>query len=86
MRKALLLLLLLGPLGHPRAQTPGRQTENLILVTLDGVRWQEIFGGADSMLLRRRHPGFSAPAGRRHPADGPAVGPLNTAGATAPPK
>jgi hypothetical protein len=28
-----------------------QQTENVILVTLDGVRWQEVFSGADSVLL-----------------------------------
>jgi hypothetical protein len=27
------------------------KTENLVIVTLDGMRWQEIFGGADSALL-----------------------------------
>ena len=27
------------------------QTENVVLITLDGVRWQEIFAGADSTLL-----------------------------------
>ena len=34
------------------AQDPAvRQTENLIIVTLDGLRWQELFGGAvDSMV------------------------------------
>lgn len=28
-----------------------RQTENVILITTDGLRWQEVFGGADSTLL-----------------------------------
>ncbi|MEO7265352.1 MAG: sulfatase-like hydrolase/transferase [Ferruginibacter sp.] len=31
------------------AQTPNQK--NLVIVTIDGVRWQEIFGGADSSLL-----------------------------------
>ncbi|TDN40575.1 phosphoglyceromutase [Hymenobacter sp. UV11] len=70
MSKALLTLLLLATLGRAEAQAPDRQTENLILVTIDGVRWQEIFGGADSVLLRRRHPGFSTPTG---PAGSPAT-------------
>ena len=26
--------------------------ENVILITLDGMRWQEVFGGADSVLLK----------------------------------
>lgn len=28
-----------------------RKTENLIIVTLDGMRWQEVFGGADSLIM-----------------------------------
>jgi hypothetical protein len=28
-----------------------RRTENVIIVTIDGLRWQELFGGADSALL-----------------------------------
>src|SRR5207253_1004234 len=27
------------------------KTENVIMITIDGMRWQEIFGGADSALL-----------------------------------
>ena len=29
-------------------------TENIVIVTLDGMRWQEVFGGADSMLLQNK--------------------------------
>ena len=29
-------------------------TENLVIVTLDGMRWQEVFGGADSALLKNK--------------------------------
>ena len=37
------------------ACTPnGRKTENVILVTLDGMRWQEVFGGADSSLMKQQ--------------------------------
>ncbi|RJE72771.1 sulfatase-like hydrolase/transferase [Reichenbachiella sp. MSK19-1] len=28
-----------------------QKTENIILVSLDGLRWQELFGGADSLLV-----------------------------------
>lgn len=31
-----------------------RKTENVIIVTLDGMRWQEIFGGVDSALMNNR--------------------------------
>src|SRR4051794_3706459 len=34
------------------AQTPtGHQTQNIILVMIDGMRWQEVFRGADPSLL-----------------------------------
>jgi len=28
------------------------KTENIVIITLDGFRWQEVFNGADSVLLR----------------------------------
>ena len=31
-----------------------RRTENLVMVAMDGMRWQEIFGGIDSALLEDR--------------------------------
>ncbi len=31
------------------AQSP--KTENLVVITLDGMRWQEVFGGADAALV-----------------------------------
>lgn len=30
------------------------KTENVILITLDGMRWQEIFNGADSSLMKQQ--------------------------------
>ncbi|MGB4848957.1 MAG: phosphoglyceromutase [Saprospiraceae bacterium] len=30
------------------------KTENLIIVTLDGMRWQEVFGGVDSLLIANK--------------------------------
>jgi hypothetical protein len=30
------------------------KTENIILVTIDGLRWQEIFGGPDSAILKNK--------------------------------
>src|SRR5262249_50225796 len=30
---------------------PGRRSENVVLMTTDGLRWQEVFGGADESLL-----------------------------------
>ncbi len=31
-----------------------QRTHNLILITIDGLRWEEVFAGADSLLLRNR--------------------------------
>ncbi len=47
---ALLILQLINS-GNISAQ---RVTENIVVVTLDGMRWQEVFGGADSELLKNK--------------------------------
>lgn len=48
------LALGLALLARPtRAQAPKLRTENVVLVTLDGMRWQEVFGGADTALFRQ---------------------------------
>ncbi len=44
------ILLLLALLWLPGHAAPAQET-NLVLVTLDGVRWQEIFGGVDLNLI-----------------------------------
>jgi hypothetical protein len=44
----LLLVILAWPSDVTLART--RRTENVVLVTLDGVRWQEIFSGLDPSL------------------------------------
>ena len=35
------------------ADCPARQAKYLIIITLDGFRWQEVFTGADSILLQK---------------------------------
>lgn len=50
-RKYLCFLILFFSLA---AYSQKRTTENIIVVTLDGMRWQEIFGGADSALLNNK--------------------------------
>ena len=35
------------------AEEPLRKTENVIVVTLDGLRWQEVFSGADDSLMNK---------------------------------
>jgi len=38
---------------------PGRATENVVLVTLDGLRWQDVFTGADNRMLDKEHGGVA---------------------------
>lgn len=40
-------------IGSTSAQQKNK-TENVILVTLDGMRWQEVFGGADSSFMAQQ--------------------------------
>lgn len=49
MHKFIISLLLLFINTYAFSQT--KKTENIVVVTLDGMRWQEVFGGADSSLL-----------------------------------
>jgi hypothetical protein len=49
MKKLIIIFTLLGLLQSAQAQK--LKTENVILITLDGFRWQELFGGIDSTLL-----------------------------------
>jgi hypothetical protein len=49
MKKASLLLSILAVTALAQAQQT--KTKNLIVVTLDGMRWQEVFRGADKDLL-----------------------------------
>lgn len=48
------LVLLVSLVFHFQKVTAQNKTENLIIVTLDGMRWQEVYGGADSALLNNR--------------------------------
>ncbi len=49
MQKTTLLLLVLFTSLFAFSQN--RKTENIILITFDGLRWQELFTGADSVLI-----------------------------------
>lgn len=40
------------------AAQAARQTDNVVLIVLDGLRWEEVFRGADSTLLNRDHGGI----------------------------
>ena len=43
--------------GSQRLGSPRLKTRNVLLVTTDGLRWQEVFGGADRALLNREKGG-----------------------------
>jgi Type I phosphodiesterase / nucleotide pyrophosphatase len=46
-------LLLAGTLALSAVAAP--KTENIIFVMTDGLRWQELFGGADAALMNKEH-------------------------------
>ncbi len=61
------LLFALGALQQANAQTspaaaspaaPALQTRNVVLIVSDGLRWQEIFTGADPTLLNEKYGGI----------------------------
>jgi Type I phosphodiesterase / nucleotide pyrophosphatase len=60
------LLLLVGVAAfgeEPKVQPrPKLKTRNILLVTSDGLRWQEVFGGADSSLFNKQNGGVADPA------------------------
>ncbi len=50
----ILILLFVAVILTPVFSQPVRKTENIVLVTLDGMRWQEVFGGADSSFMKQQ--------------------------------
>ncbi len=53
------LLLLSAGLGAAQAQSaPALKTRNVVLIVSDGLRWQEIFTGADEQLLNEKNGGI----------------------------
>jgi hypothetical protein len=64
-RHLMLLWIALGflcSLAPARAQEPAPPAKNLILVTIDGMRWQEVFGGVDPLLVTDLAGGVVDPA------------------------
>ena len=49
-RKVIVLLLLAG-FNVFKAQAQNKEDQKVILITLDGFRWQELFTGADPQLI-----------------------------------
>src|SRR5262249_48205857 len=59
-RVVTLIIAIFALIGDLKAQ---RKTEHLVLVTLDGARWQEVFGGLDLEVLQstlKRDPATNA--------------------------
>ena len=64
-RQLLLLATTLAVLSSSRLGCPrlfATTTENVILITMDGLRWQELFGGADLRLINEDAGGVKQPA------------------------
>jgi hypothetical protein len=62
MKRLWYLCLLLGAVGlSAAAAAPARQTENVVLIVSDGLRWQEIFSGADAALINEKEGGSWLP-------------------------
>ena len=60
-------LLLVALPARAAADQPAAQAENIIIVALDGLRWQEVFGGADETLLDEKQGGVrDLPGLKRH--------------------
>ncbi len=54
------------PISTTRAaRSIAHKTESVILVTIDGLRWQEVFGGAEESLLTKENGGVRDVAGAR---------------------
>lgn len=50
--KILFVLLVVVSLNWPAKAQDALQSEHVFLITLDGLRWQELFSGADEKLIR----------------------------------
>ncbi|MSU34882.1 MAG: AP protein [Pedosphaera sp.] len=57
------LLILLG--GRAGAESRSRKTQNIFLITTDGLRWQEIFSGAEAALMNKKDGGVKDTNGLR---------------------
>jgi hypothetical protein len=53
---AFILLLLLIPAAHAQSTPSPHKTENVIVVMIDGMRWQEVYHGVDPDLIKTLGP------------------------------
>ena len=64
-----LSLAVVGTLDQSRGQTPA---SNVVLITLDGFRWQEMFAGADRDYFKRNNKGEIDPVSQKYAGATPA--------------
>lgn len=55
MKKNIVTLFLFIAIGVCKPIFGQHKTENVVIVTLDGMRWQEVFGGIDTALVNNRN-------------------------------
>lgn len=67
MKKAFIvcLSLLLSSIAVSFAQSARATPRNVVIITLDGLRWQEFFGGADRQYFKKGKNGEISPAEKR---------------------
>lgn len=56
-----LVALVVATSGHPEQQTTPPAVDNVLVVTFDGLRWQEVFGGLDRSLNTKAEGGVAKP-------------------------
>src|SRR5690242_18394815 len=54
---AIVFILLFSEYSVAQVPASSRKTENVFMVTIDGMRWQEVFGGADGAILENKTAG-----------------------------
>ena len=63
MKKNALLLLVLSLLSSFVTRAAENKTRNVLLVTIDGLRWQEVFRGADEAFINKDKNSGGVPGG-----------------------
>src|SRR6185436_85995 len=54
-----------GLLARPEAQQQRAAATSVVVITIDGLRWQEMFGGADRSYFKKEKPDEVTGAERR---------------------
>src|ERR1700759_3827202 len=64
-------LLLLAILVTPALFAQSHKTQNIVIVTLDGFRWQELYRGADSAIINSKYTDTKADVKKKFWAETP---------------